>query len=418
MSILRDRLHDHMREIRTVDCHSHTALPDAYYDTERNLFTLGSYFDREIEVATASLGRATKDIYGSRDDDGCWGILKAVVESAGNTSYWRHNLVVYRKFFGLTDDELTDENWREVNRQIREKTADPDWYRRVSEDVCGLRTQIRNVPWFEDWEPRYFTCTLRMEGALQSLEAETRDALADVTGRDVGSLPRLKDALVEFTNGYNERGNRGIKLAHAYQRTLSSEDVSAETAAAIYEKSLSGAPLAAQEIKQFQDHIIFFLAEMAAEVRLVFQIHTGVQNTWGWIPDSDPTLLLPLIHKYREVKFDLFHMGFPYSRELGMMGKHCPNVYLNMAWAYVISMEASRQILSEWIDLVPGVRLLAFGSDVLSPEMVYGHLEMARSCLADILEAKVRRDFLSEKAACELLDKTLHDNAVELYGLE
>ena len=221
-----------------------------------------------------------------------------------------------------------------------------------------------------------------------------------------------------YTESYNARGNRGIKLAHAYQRTLASEDVPKAEAAAIYDSALQGVTVSPEEVVRFQDHIIFFLGQMASEMGLVFQIHTGVQTTWGWIPDSNPVHLLPLIHKYKGVKFDLFHMGYPYVRELGMMGKHCPNVYLNMAWAYVISMEASRQGASEWIDLVPGARLLAFGSDVHWPEMIHGHLEMARSCLADVLTAKVERDYLSEVAAVDLLHKMLHDNAVELYGLE
>ena len=37
---------------------------------------------------------------------------------------------------------------------------------------------------------------------------------------------------------------------------------------------------------------------------------------------------------------------------------------------------------------MPEERLLGFGSDVGWPEMIYGHLVMARSCLADVLTAK------------------------------
>ena len=101
-----------------------------------------------------------------------------------------------------------------------------------------------------------------------------------------------------------------------------------------------------------------------------------------------------------------------------MMGKHYRNVWLNMCWMYVITMAGSRQVLSEWIDLVPGHRLLGFGSDVPYPELVHGHLLMARSCLADVLAAKVAHDFLSEARALGLARKMLHDNPVELYRLE
>ena len=80
-------------------------------------------------------------------------------------------------------------------------------------------------------------------------------------------------------------------------------------------------------------------------------------------------------------------------------------------------MAGSRQLLSEWIYLVPAERLLGFGSDVYFPEMVYGHLVMARSCLADVLAAKVERDFLSKSAALDLARWMLRDAPVALYRL-
>jgi predicted TIM-barrel fold metal-dependent hydrolase len=213
------------------------------------------------------------------------------------------------------------------------------------------------------------------------------------------------------------RGARGIKLAHAYWRTLHCEPVSAAAAGRALGKALRGRKLSADEVKRLQDHVIFFLAGLAADLGIVFQIHTGVQGNWGHVPDSNPMGLLALVRAHPGVRFDLFHAGYPYSRELGMMGKHYRNVWLNMCWMYVITMAGSRQVLSEWIDLVPGHRLLGFGSDVGFPELVYGHLLMARSCLADVLADKVARDFLSEAAALDLVRMMLHDNAVELYGL-
>ena len=101
-----------------------------------------------------------------------------------------------------------------------------------------------------------------------------------------------------------------------------------------------------------------------------------------------------------------------------MLGKHYPNVWLNMAWMYVITMEGSRQSLSEWIDLVPADRILGFGSDVHFPEMIYGHLLMARSCIADVLAEKVEKDFLSEEVALDLVHKMLRENPTGLYSLK
>jgi predicted TIM-barrel fold metal-dependent hydrolase len=283
--------------------------------------------------------------------------------------------------------------------------------------VCRLATQIRNVPWFQDWEPEYFTAVLRMESALQLHNKGMRESLEKHLDRSFDSLQSIKQGLADLVEEYKKRGSVGIKLAHAYGRTLASDNVPEDTASNIFAKALGGGSLSPGEVKQLQDHIIFFLAGLAGEMNQVFQIHTGVQGNWGNIPDSDPLLLIPLIHANKSTRFDLFHAGYPYSREIGMLGKHAPNVWLNMCWMYVITMEGSRQSLNEWIDLVPGDKLLGFGSDVGWPEFIYGHLVMARSCIADILAQKVERDFLSKKVALDLARKMLRDNAIRLYSL-
>ena len=414
-SQLRQRLIDHMEGIRTVDCHSHTALSTEYSQQQHDLFNLMAYFARDI---AGIVGQLKLPALGALPDDAArWSALKDILDRSRNVSYWRHNMVMYRELFGLDDSDLTDDNWQGVNRAIKERTARPDWYRHVTMDVCRLRTQVKNIPWFESWEPEYFTAVLRMERALMLHQAGERDALSQHTGVEVSGLASAKNALATLTEEYQNRGAVGIKLAHAYRRTLASDPVPEADADRLFARAMQNASLSPAETKAIEDHLVFFLADLAAQRDLVFQIHTGVQGNWGVIPHSDPLLLIPLLSAFRNVRFDLFHAGYPYSREMGMLGKHFPNVWLNMAWMYVITMAGSRQSMSEWIDLVPGYRLLGFGSDVHYPEFVHAHLIMARACLADVLADKVESDFLSEGAAMRLAERMLHDNGVELYGL-
>ncbi len=49
----REELLEIMREVRTVDCHSHTILKREYYKAgQLSLFNLMSYYDREVHSAT------------------------------------------------------------------------------------------------------------------------------------------------------------------------------------------------------------------------------------------------------------------------------------------------------------------------------------------------------------------------------
>ncbi len=413
---LRQELLAEMESLRTVDCHSHTCRPGAYREAgPRSLFGYSSYFDRTINSVT---GAPTSRLYeGCNTDEQRWRRLKPVLAKARNVSYWRHHIVTYRDLFGFDGADLTDENWAALNETIREYTADPDWYRHVTEDICGLRTQVRNIPWFEDWEPQYFTAILRMEGALELHRPDARARLEAQLDRSIVDLASARDALAELVTQYQARGAVGIKLAHAYRRTLHSEPVSAVEASAIFDRALGGQPPTAAELKRLEDHVIFFLAGLCADTGLIFDIHTGVQGNWGHVPDSNPLHLLPLIHAHRSVRFNLYHGGYPFSREIGMLAKHSPNVWLNLAWMFLVSMEGTRQSLSEWIDLVPGYRILGFGSDVVWPELIYGHLVMARSCIADVLAEKVRRDFLSRDAALDLARMMMRENGMALFGL-
>lgn len=412
----RDEVLAEMQSIPTVDCHSHTIRPSAYFDAgPRSLFSFTSYFDRTIDSVTGA--PASRLYEGCTTDAQRWQRVKPVLAKARNVSYWRHHIVTFKGVFGFADDDLTDDNWEALNSTIRERTADRDWYRHVTQDVCSLATQVRNIPWFEDWEPEYFTAILRMEGALELHGADARRRLEEHLDCAITGLGSAKAALADLVSGYQRRGAVGIKLAHAYRRTLHSEPVSGVEASATFDRALRGEPLTALEVKRLQDHIIFFLASLCAEMGLVFDIHTGVQTNWGNVPESNPLHLLPLIHRYRTVRFSLYHGGYPFSREIGMLAKHSPNVWLNLAWMYIVTMEGTRQSLSEWIDLVPGLRILGFGSDVGWPELIHGHLAMARSCIADVLAEQVRRDFLSHGAALDLARMMMHDNGSELYGL-
>ncbi len=422
MSSFRQRLLDEMVDVPTVDCHSHTMLRREYEAQaveDRNLFTITSYFRRD-EGGIVEMGHE-RSLAGARSDGERWQRLKSIIERAQNVSYFRHNIATYQGIFDFADDDLTDDNWAALNERIKEWTARPGWYDHVTREKCNLVTQIRNVPWYEDWEPEYFTATLRMEPAIRDgslLAAEQRAPFEAHMNREFSTVAALKQGLADYVDGYVRRGTIGIKLAHAYNRTLATEDVPEAAVETIWQRALRGEEPSAADVRAFQDHIIWWLAGLCTDENLIFQIHTGMQSNWGHIPDSDPLHLLPMIRAHRNTRFDLFHAGYPYGRELGVLGKHYPNVWLNMCWVYIITMAGARQILSEWIDLVPHYRLLGFGSDLSWPEMIYGHLVMARSCIADVLAEKVERDFLSKAAALELARGLMHDSPLAFYGLD
>ena len=414
-----------IESLRAVDCHSHTFSRREYYEKgPYDLFSIPSPFE-----AWHVFPEAKGPVFAEDMSDGDkWRKLKGLLEGLSNTTMWRHKIVMFRSLFGLEDHELTDDNWQHVNESIREKTRDPGWYDQIVRDECNFETQLRTVRWFEEWDEEYVTPVLWMEPALWlhvrdtpwyylNEKAAPLCALEERTGISVNSLKAAKEGLAAVTEEYVGRGAAGIKLAYCYQRSLQCQPVEAAAASRHFDAALCGKPVADEQIKAFQDHLIFFLSGLARDMGLVVQIHTGMQHIRANIPDSNPILLIPLLKAFPQVRFDLLHAGYPYSREATMLAKLYPNVWLNMAWVYSGSMSAARHILEEAIDYVPGYRILGFGSDMYYPELVYAHLVMARSCVAEVLAEKVERDFLSAEAAKRLARALFRDTPMALYGL-
>jgi predicted TIM-barrel fold metal-dependent hydrolase len=434
-SDLREELLSKMADCGVIDCHSHTRLPARYYaQGPYGVFSLNSYFERDmVYMLPIERFRACKT------DDERWPIFRAALEKGRNMTYWRHNIVTYQKYFGLKDDDLTDENWSAVNNEMKRRTADPDWYDYVSRRAVKIKTQIRNIPWFDDWftaelvsatdeqiraaiwqddwDKRYFTGVLRMENALFLHRAPMREQLAARTKTNIVDMTSLEKAIARLVDMYLEKGAIGIKLAHAYFRTLESEPVEQSVATEAFARALRGETLSPGETKQFQDYLIFYMAGLCRERDILFQIHTGLQHCFADLRFCNPLLLTPLLTAYKDVRFDLFHAGIPFIHEFGVLCKLFPNTYANMAWTHEISAAMSRAALSEYIDLIPGHRLLGFGSDVKFPELIGGALDMAFSVTADVLADKVERDFLSRKEADALINKMFYQNGCELYRL-
>jgi predicted TIM-barrel fold metal-dependent hydrolase len=118
------------------------------------------------------------------------------------------------------------------------------------------------------------------------------------------------------------------------------------------------------------------------------------------------------------MRFDLFHTGYPYHLELGVLCKMFPNVYADMCWVHIISPVAARNILSEWLELFPYTKINGFGGDYCLVDGVYGHQYLARRNIAAVLSEKVEDGLFSVEEACRIGKAILHDNPVRIFGLD
>ncbi len=164
---------------------------------------------------------------------------------------------------------------------------------------------------------------------------------------------------------------------------------------------------------------MFELVARADAIGLPMVFHTGLQaGNYNRIQNANPLLLQSLFEEFPRARFDLFHGGMPWTREIAVLAKYFPGVHLNMAWMHIINTVQARAALSEWLDMVPNNKIFGFGGDYAIVEKVYGHLTLARQNIAHVLTEKIEGGALSRSEASMVARRLLFDNPSDFYGIK
>jgi len=226
----------------------------------------------------------------------------------------------------------------------------------------------------------------------------------------------LDSFLDEFTETAYKTGNLvGLKIAVAYARNLTFEDVCFDDANTVFADILNEKKVDAKPLSDYLIHNIFKRAE---KLNIPVQIHTGfLAGCWQDVSGTNPSQLIPVFQKYKNVKFDVFHAGWPFSELLGSIGKSFPNVWLDMCWAWAMNPVQMERILDEWLSCVPCSKIFAFGADTWSPFTALGYAEQARNGIANVLEKKMKSNEYDLETAKFVAERIMNKNAEEFFNI-
>ncbi|HDD33646.1 MAG: hypothetical protein DRK00_01175 [Thermoprotei archaeon] len=174
--------------------------------------------------------------------------------------------------------------------------------------------------------------------------------------------------------------------------------------------------LSQSEVKPLQDYLMHYVLRHLEKWEVPIQVHTGIHEGIGnELPNSKPTLMINLFRKYPKLKFVLFHASCPYSMEAAVLAKNFPN--LDLCWVGAVSPTAAKRILSEWLDLVPSNKIMAFGGDYIFVEGSYGESRIVRGVVAEVLQEKVDKGLWSVDEALKVATRILRRNAAKLFNI-
>jgi hypothetical protein len=347
------------------------------------------------------------------DLDEKWRILHPWWESIRNTAYSRAVRIAIRDLYGI--DDLHEKTFRPLSEAMqRENTQGV--YRRFLHDRGGIERAILDIG-IQNVDSNLFSLAFRFDHFVTLSNRRELGDLEGETGHSIHSVRDLERALEASFDTLHER-IIAVKSALAYLRTLSFDNISMSEADTAFARIFGGYGdgLSWGEAKPLQDYMFHCIVRQAEARNLPIQIHTGFQAGHGnMIHNADPTRLANIFLAYPRVKFDLFHGGFPWGSKMATLAKNFPNVYPDLCWVFVISPAWGRRTLREWIETVPGNKILGFGGDYIIPEGSYAHSVLARKNIARVLAERVKDGYFSMEEALVFARRILHDNGWELF---
>jgi hypothetical protein len=351
-----------------------------------------------------------------------WQAIDAIFERMRLTSSFRILETAFADLYGLPPGTLTEASYDAFAHAVTERYADPAWL----SDALD-RAGVVGVIWDDYWKPGEwqvpddrFAPSVRVDSSVAAVNADGDDyngcnVIRDWAGHfgiRVSVLDDLEDVIRAIVATNLEAGSRSFKAAIAYDRTLAVQPVRRDRAASIFGRP--SATLSAEDRIAFGDYVIGFCLELARANGMVFQVHTGT----GRLAGSSPLHLIPLLERFPDVVFDLFHAGYPWTRESAALSRAYANVRLNLTWLPNISMEVAVAVLKEWIEAVPQIGRISWGADAKTPEEMYGGVLAARVVVARALAELVDAGQVRLDDAVAEAERILWRNGVEIDGID
>lgn len=417
-----DAIRAYVADLEIVDTHEH--LPP--FETARDSSLDGiqeyvmDYFNRDLTSAGMPLADMRRVKSEPMPLMARWRLVAPYWDWARYTGYGRVLDLTARGLYGI--DGIHEGTIEALDAAVK-ASHHPGHYQFVLKEKSRIAISLLDGGWPSD--QRFFRNVLNLDGFVFPRTLAQVRAVEDSTGVRICAFEDWLAACELTLDRSLAAGYVGLKSPLAYQRSLNYERVprlrAEEQFAGLFAQAHFPDWLEAhvQVGKDFQDYMMHHVLRLANQRGLTFQFHTGLQNgTGNLIANSNPELLSNLFLQYPEVRFDLFHIGYPYEHVLSALAKNYANVYIDMCWAHIISPEASIRAMVEWIDSVPLDKISAFGADYSFIDAVYGHQELARDNVSRALAIKVAQGLFDVDKACEIARLWFYDNPLRIFQLE
>jgi glucuronate isomerase len=419
---LEERLRSAVDQIEVVNTHEHI-IPEAERNSQPvDFFTLAGHYAIS-DVISAGL---PAEIAGRKDMSPAdrWRAFEPHWKHARFTGYGQALRIAIRDIYGF--EEISAATLSKINDAIAARNK-PGLYRHVLKERSRIRYSILDDYWNAApvrADAEFFVLARKFDRFITPSSPKDLAQLEELTGVSITSVAGLKRAMEKSFEQCLEVGMVTIKSTIAYTRELRFEEVGEGDAAKSFEDLARGRVTTPEgfrarverPFRKLEDHMFHHLIRLADSHGVPVQVHTGLlAGNGNFIQNTNPAGLTNLFFLYPKVKFDLFHISYPYQGELAALAKLFQNVYIDFCWAHIISPAVSRRALHEFLETVPVNKIFGYGGDYRYPELSYAHLQMARRNIAQVITEKIEERFCTEDEGLEIARLLLDENPARMF---
>ena len=423
-----EAIREYVDTLHIIDTHEHLLKNNADWaacvkNPHWDILTeyLQHYMSSDLRSAGLSAADLEKVKRADTPVEDRWAVVEPYWNAARHTGYTRCLDLAVRDLHGLPG--LTRDTIREANKKFKASADHPDWYGFVFKEKSKIAMSLLDCNL--DCDPRFFRSVFQLGNYFMPRSVDNFKNAEFYLKAPVHCFEDWLDATVAEIDYCLAKGAVAYKNAMAYARTLAVEQPTRHEAELAFNDVARAARVWGWNVrpegvpKALQDYMLRFIFNQLSKRGVPVQIHTGIlEGNANMLDGANPMLLCNLFMEYPEIKFDIFHMGYPWQQELSALAKMFPNVHIDLCWGHIISPAAAQRALVEWLDAVPANKINAFGGDYRLPDGVYGHQLMARHNVSVSLAQKVGDGVFDVDEAKRVAKMLFVDNPAKLFKLE
>ena len=315
-----------------------------------------------------------------------------------------------------------------LNKKIKEAYENPNYiYDTLTQNlnITNVILDIKPELW-EDWKHPIVQTTIRIDevtfpfvkvDTYQYRPSNTKHQLEQYAEKNNESLSTLDDfdnVLEKYFKSLRYMANT-IKIGSAYERSIHF----------LYEKNEDGKiteiynriqkkeeSINEKEMRRWGNYVVTSLLEYARKEKLPVQVHTGMAS----MVETNPLYLMDIMRKFSDVKFDLFHGGYPYYHTIPGILTQRYNAYVDLCWMPILSQSATKRLLTELIEMNCTDKVFAFGGDCENLEGTCGALLTIKNILAEVLIEFIEAKKFSFIDAVDIGNKLLYENPKRIFS--